>query len=152
MQILQLITIFFSTVKASLCSGNTVESFELRLGNNMYIGSDEEFSLTKAIDINFPASNRFLCTKHLNDGTRAFLQTKVGVPQKDRNKRCKSICGDDGLVNADDSIEFDKRSKQILVQSSKYPKFSTYFTNKLRPCVEAYVNRPSKESGISKSS
>ena len=116
----------------------------------MYIGSDEEFALTKAIDINFPASSRFLCTKHLNDGTRAFLQTKVGVPQKDRNKRCKSLCGDDGLVNADDSIEFDKRSKQILVQPSKYPKFSTYFTNKLRPCVEAYVNRPSRESGISK--
>ena len=51
----------------------------------MYIESDEELDLTNAIDINFPASNRLLCTKHLNDGTRAYLQTKVGVPQKDRN-------------------------------------------------------------------
>ena len=68
----------------------------------------------------------------------------------DRNDIRKSIFGDNGLVNADDSIDFDKRSKKILVQSSKYPKFPKYFSSKLRPCVEAYVNGPSRGSGISK--
>ena len=104
----------------------------MRLGKYMHIGSDEELALTKAIDFNFPASNRFLCTKHLRDGTLAYLQMKVGVPQKERNEICRSIFGDDGLVNANDSIDFDEKSKDVIAQSSRYGKLLNYFSRKLR--------------------
>ena len=70
----------------------------------MYIGSDDETALVNAIDSNFPASNRFLCTNHLNDGTINYLQTKVGVPQKERKNICKSIFGEKGIANANDPI------------------------------------------------
>ena len=139
----------FSTLKASLRTRNTIESFELRLGNDNCIDSDEELALTNAIDSNFPASTRFLCTKHLKDGTMAYMQTKVGVPQKDRNKMCKSIFGGNGLVKADDSMDFNEKSQNILVQLSKYAQFTQYFERKLKPSVEAFVNGPNKTPGVS---
>ena len=51
----------------------------------MVIWSDEEQALVNAIAINFPASEHFLCTNHLKDGTRANMQANVGVPHKDRD-------------------------------------------------------------------
>ena len=138
---------FFSTIKASLCCEHAVESFEVRLEKYMHIGSDEELALTKDIDFNFPASIRFLCTKHLRDGTLAHLETKVGVPQKERNEICRSIFGDDGLVNANDSIDFDEKSKDAIAQSCRYGKFLNNFSRKLQPSIEAYVNGPNRGIG-----
>ena len=106
---------FFSTIKASLCSSDIINKFELNLNCDILIGSDEEKALTKAIDSVFPSSIRFLCTKHLKDGTSAYHQKEVGVPQKDRTEICKAIFGEEGIVNADDSISFDKMSKDVLV-------------------------------------
>ena len=77
---------FFSTVKSSFSS-------DLRLGTNIHIGSDEGKAITKAFNSNFTAANRFLCTKHLKDGIRMYMQTKVGVPQKDRNDISEAIFG-----------------------------------------------------------
>ena len=48
---------FFTTVKASLYSKHSNGSFDLRLGKDMLIGSDEERALVNAIDSNFPGSN-----------------------------------------------------------------------------------------------
>ena len=118
--------------------------FELRLGKDMLIGSDEEKALVNAIDSNFPASDRFLCTKHLKDGTCAYLQRKVGVPQKERKAISKSIFGENGIVNANDSVDFDAKSKNVLKQVAQYKKFTNYFREKLKPTVEAYVNNPSR--------
>ena len=73
---------------------------------------------------------------------RGGCSTKeVGVPQKDRTEIWKAIFGEEGLVNADDSISFDKMSK--------YPKFTKYFNRKLKPCLQFYVNQPSRASKIS---
>ena len=99
----------------------------------MYIGSDDKTALVNAIGSYFPASNRFLCAKHLKDGTVNYLQTKVGVPQKERKDICKSIFGEKGFANANDSQEFDAMLKDVLVQVAKYPKFSNYFQTKLKP-------------------
>ena len=55
-----------------------------------------------------------------------------------------------GLVNANDSIDFDEKSKDVIAQSSRYGKFLNYFSRKLQPSIEAYVNGPAKESRISK--
>ena len=59
---------FFSTVKASLYSKHSIGSFDLRLGKDMLIGSDEERALVNAIDSYFPGSNQLFCSKHLKDG------------------------------------------------------------------------------------
>ena len=123
--------------------------FELKLNCDILIGSDEGKALTKAIDSVFPSSIRFLSTKYLKDGTSAYLQKEMGVPQKDRTEICKAIVGEEGLVNADDPILFDKMSKDVLVKASKYPKFTKYFNRKLKPCVQLYVNQPSRASKIS---
>ena len=88
---------FFSTIKASLCSSDTINTFELKLNCDILIGSDEEKALAKAIDSVFPSSIRFLCTKHLKDGTSAYLQKEVGVPQKDRTEIYQAIVGDDKI-------------------------------------------------------
>ena len=114
---------FFAAVKASLSSKSSLRSFEQRLGKDMYIGSHDETALVNAIDRNFPASNRFLCTKHVKDGTVNYLQTKVGVPQKERKNICKSIFGEKGIAKANDSQEFGAMSKDVLVQVTKYPTF-----------------------------
>ena len=74
MRRLKHITIFFAIVKASLCSKKLIRSFDLRLGKDMYIGSDEEQALVNAIASHFPASNQFLCTNHLKDGTLNYMQ------------------------------------------------------------------------------
>ena len=116
----------FSTIKASLCS-DSINSFELKL------------------NCVFPAATRFLCTKYLKDGTPAYLQKEVGVPQKDR----KAMFGEKSLVKADDSISSDKRSKDVHLKASKYPKFSQYFNRKLKPYIQLYVNQPSRTAKIS---
>ena len=94
----------------------------------MYCGSDDETALINAIDSNFPASNRFLCTKHFKDGAVNYLQTKVGVPQKERKNIWKSIFGEKGIANAnDDSQEFDAMSKGVLYKLLNIQKFRTIF-------------------------
>ena len=137
---------FFATIKSSLVSNNPVDCFEIRLGKDMLIGSDEEKALINAIESNFPASEQFLCTKHLKDGTKGYMQAKVGVPQKDRKIISEKIFGENGLVNADNTADFDARSKKILKDVVKYPKFATYFKKKLKPTVENFVTDPSRRT------
>ena len=74
------------------------------------------------------------------------MQAKVGVPQKDRKIITKKIFGEDGIVNADDTAEFDARSKKNLKDIVKYPKFATYFQKKLKPTVENFVSDPARRS------
>ena len=126
---------FFALVKASLCSKKLIRSFDLRLGKDMYIGSDEEQALVNAIASHFPASNQFLCTKHLKDGTLNYMQTKVGVPQKDRINICTRIFGEKGKVNANNFFDFDRKVKDVVVKAANYPKFSKYFKTKLQPSI-----------------
>ena len=50
------------------------------------------------------------------------------------------------MVNANDSLDFDRKAKDVIVKAANYPKFSAYFKNKLQPSVKNYVNTPSKNS------
>ena len=90
---------FFSTIKGSLYPQNSISSFDIRLGDGIHIGSDEERAIVNAIDINFPGSNQLLCTKNLTDGALNYMQSEVGVPQKDRKKICDVIFGDKGAID-----------------------------------------------------
>ena len=126
---------FLSTIKGSLYPQNSISSFDIHLGDGIYIGSDEERAIVNAIVINFPGSNQLLCWKHLKDGALNYMQSKVGVPQKDRKKICDAIVGDKGAINADDSIDFERKSRKVLEKAYVYPKFVNYFKNKLQPSM-----------------
>ena len=138
---------FFSAIKGAVCE--SVDSFEINIGKDLLIGSDEEKALTKAIDSNFPASLRFLCSKHLKENTAAYMQKTVGVPQKERKVISKLIFGDDGIANADTSFSFNSKSVDILGKITKYPKFSQYFQKRLKAVFESYVNTPYQNSSHS---
>ena len=59
--------------------------------------------------------------KHLKDGTLNYLQTK-GLPQKDRLNICKSIFGEKGKVNANNSFDFDRKVTDVFVKAAIYQK------------------------------
>ena len=71
----------------------------------------------------------------MKDGTLNYMQSKVGVPQKDRKKICDAIFGDKGAINADDSIDFETKSRKVIEEAYVYPKFVNYFKNKLQPSM-----------------
>jgi predicted dienelactone hydrolase len=50
--------------------------------------------------------NRRLCTKHLKDNVKHYLQNRVGVNTTERNNIMSAIFGDDGLVSADVTATF----------------------------------------------
>ena len=135
---------FFSAIKGALCE--SVDAFEVSLGKDILIGSDEEKALTKAIESTFPASLRFLCSKHIKDSTLAYMQKDVGVPQKERKVISKLLFADNGIANADTSFTFNSKSTDFLGKISKYPKLSQYFRTRLQPNLEVYVNAPNRES------
>ena len=62
------------------------------------------------------------------------MQTKVGVSQKDRMNICDSIFGEKGVINANDSIDFERKSKRVLVKAERIRIFWTILiTNYNRP-------------------
>ena len=69
---------FLSTIKGSLYPQNSISWFDIRLGDGIYIGSDEERAIVNAIDINFPGSNVIM----LETFERWCIELQVGVPQK----------------------------------------------------------------------
>ena len=139
---------FFSTVKASLCKKHNVQNIELSTSKEMVFGSDEEQALTSAIESVFPSSTRTLCTKHLKDNVLAYMQNKAGVTQKIRQRIADKIFGDDGLSTADDSVVFDKRCNAIMKESTSYPKFASYFSNRIKPALKNYVVHCAQEKDV----
>ena len=101
---------FLSTIKGSLYPQNSISWFDIRLGDGIYIGSGEERAIVNATDINFPGSNVIM----LETFERWCIELQVGVPQKDRKKICDAIFGDKGAINADDSIDFERKSRKVL--------------------------------------
>ena len=124
-----------------------VESLEIRLPENMEIGTDDEKALTKAIEHVFPNATRYLCTKHLKDNVKHYLQNKVGVERKEREAIMNSVFGDDGIVDANSTIDFETRSSEINNKYSKeLPVFSEYFNSRLKPKLYEHVFRPNRQN------
>ena len=75
---LKLTTPFLHTLR-QLCKQIIIKAIEVNLGREMYIGSDEESALTKAIESVFPSSIRMLCTRHLKDNTEITCRRRSMV-------------------------------------------------------------------------
>ena len=135
---------FFSHIKAAL--DVPIGHTELRLGNSIIIGSDEEKGMTKALRSAFPAATHILCTKHLNDNLVEYLKSKVGVKQSIRRDICAKVFGKEGLVKANNMYEFEKEAEDIgdhIVNVAL--SFKEHFRRRLVPVVREFVQQPTRQ-------
>ena len=123
---------FLSHINAKLT--NSIDNFDIILPPNIHIGSDDEKTLTKAIDSVFPNSKRSLCTKQMKENVNDYLRNKIGVKTVERLKVMDAIFGEEGILNAEDSYQFEQRSaaaSTLMVPLSN--EFLQYFNKTLKP-------------------
>ena len=92
------------------------EKFSL-IGENLTIGTDEEFALMKAISKAFPTAETILCTKHLKDGLIRNARDKFNV-----DKTTVSLMKTEffnKLLFKKTSVEFSECSRHICTKYSK---------------------------------
>ena len=77
------------------------------------------------------------------------MQKEVGIPQKERKSISKFLFGENGIVTADSSFSFDKKSAVVFKVVSKFPKFAEYFRKRLKPTIENYVNTACRKAPYS---
>ena len=132
---------FLEHVKTELDS--EIGSVELRLSENIEFGTDDEKALTKAIDHVFPSATRLLCTKHLKDNVKHYLQNNVGMDKAYRDTVINKIFGEDGTTDANCTIDFETRTEELQQSmEGKYPRFQTYFEKQLKTRLKHYVVDP----------
>ena len=125
---------------------NTIDSVKLRVSEKMEFGSDDERALTKAIEHVFPGSERLQCTKHLKDNIKHYCQNKVGMHTKDRENIMDSLFGQDGIADANTTIEFDTKSAELEISTKeKYPAFAKYYETNLQPRLRKHVFEPNRK-------
>ena len=80
------------------------------------------------IENSFPNAKRCLCTKYLKVNVKHYLQNHVGVNTTERNNTMSDIFGDDGLVSADNTFNFEAKSlqaaenfKQFVTWNQEFP-------------------------------
>ncbi|KAL3859058.1 hypothetical protein ACJMK2_009294 [Sinanodonta woodiana] len=113
----------------------------------MEFGSDDEKAITKAIDHVFPSATRYLCTKHLKDNVRHYLQNKIGIVKGERDVIMAKIFGTGGITNANTTIDFDSRSEDLeTIINQQHPTFAPYFISNLKPRLKKYVFEPSRNN------
>ena len=125
---------------------NEVGAVELRLSKDIEFGTDDENALTKAIDYVFPSATRLLCTKHLKDNVKHYLPNNIGMEKGLRENVMSRIFGEDGISDANSTIDFESRSEDLkLSLHEEYPRFETYFDKHLKERLKQYVFEPCRE-------
>ena len=82
----------------------------------------------------FPNSKRSLCTKHMKENVNDYLRNKIGVKTVERLKVMDAIFGEEGILNAEDSYQFEQRSaaaSTLMVPHSN--EVLQYFNKTLKP-------------------
>ncbi|KAK3096736.1 hypothetical protein FSP39_002786 [Pinctada imbricata] len=136
---------FFAHISAEL-EVKLIDEIDIRLPSIMVLGSDEEKAITKAIETTFPEATRLLCTKHLKDNVRHYMANIAGIPPNSRRPLANLIFGERGLVNANDTFEFESRSEQIIDACGENEKFKDYFRRNLQPKLLKHVNIPKRKN------
>lgn len=94
--------------------------------SDLIIGSDEEFALVNSSQTAFPEASHIQCMRHIRLNVKHKLVDE-SIDKKDRESILDDIFGDDGLMNADDSICFEVKSEAIEEKckalSSKFHKY-----------------------------
>ena len=94
--------------------------------NNIVLGSDAEKALTNAIQSVFPNSTLVLCTRHLEENVKRYIQAKSGSDML-KHRIVSDIFGTNGLLFANDATHFDAESNHLLVTYLELiPDFANY--------------------------
>ncbi|KAK3101746.1 hypothetical protein FSP39_006084 [Pinctada imbricata] len=134
---------FFSHISARLPVG--LKNIDLRIPETMEFGSDAEKALTKAIDDCFPNADRKLCTKHLKDNLSDYLKNRAGLTASERKSIMDKIFGDEGIVLANDTFDFEETSIALKDLATENKKFLNYFENHFKPNLLKYVCKPADQ-------
>lgn len=70
------------------------------MSENIEFGTDEEKALTKAIGHVLPSATRVLCSKHLKDNVKHYLQNNVGMGKVFHYRVMNKIFSEDGITDA----------------------------------------------------
>ena len=135
---------FFSHLRAHI--SNPIGNTELQVGDAFSIGSDDEKALTKALDICFPDSELYLCTKHMKDNLSHFLMRKEEMDEKHRNRLVSEIFNPGGLVDADNTFAFEELSSKLKSANQKYQQFVKYFDGSLKSRILKHVNKHRRQN------
>lgn len=124
-----------------------IDNLELRIPVDIEFGSDDEKAMTNAVSDAFPQAGRCLCTKHMKDNVKHYLQNRVGVDTNERKEIMDSLFGALGIANADDTIDFEeKKSVELKDKLAEYPQFKTYFEKRLKERINSFVNVPRRHN------
>lgn len=74
------------------------------------------------------------------------MQNRVGVDSKERKEIMDSLFGTLGIVNADDTIDFETKSVELKDKLAEYPQFKTYFEKRLKERINSFVNVPRRHN------
>ena len=100
--------------------------------NDMFIGTDEEKALVKALKSSFPDSKLTHCTKHLGENFKRHLKNKVGMNVKDTKKKFLL-----GLISADTTV--DLASKISEIETKYQNSVGPYLSDKVIPTIKEYI-------------
>lgn len=102
----------------------------------MVFGSDDEKSITRAIQCAFPNSSLALCTLHLKKNVARHLKDKVGVASRQRNLLIHQLFGAEGLSNSSDEVTFDVRLENL---TTMWPEQDTRYLNRIAQQIHDHV-------------
>ena len=98
----------------------------------LVFGTDDEKAMVNAITSSFPNSQHILCTRHLRQNVNQKL-TDAAVDKSDRNLLLNKIFGDEGIINADDTVRFEEKCEEVETLSQSISQsFLRYFQKRVR--------------------
>ena len=86
---------------------------------------------------------RLLCTKHIQDNVIGHSKNKLPTTKDECNDVIEDIFGVDGLVSANDTVDFNMKSDNLC---NTHPVFSDYYNKYLKNRLQQHVNRPSRNN------
>ncbi|CAC5425437.1 unnamed protein product [Mytilus coruscus] len=135
----------YYTFFSHLASEFKINSLELRIPEDLVFGSDDEKAMTNDIRDAFPSATRLLCSKHLKDNLKHYLQNKIGVEVKERNEIMDNIFGKDGVVNANNTVDFEDNSNTFKDQIDQ-SQACQVFHRKFETSFKTFVNEPQRKN------
>ena len=131
-------SIFFSHIKTKLSGIDT---------SKLVIGTDDERVLVNAITASFSDSTHILCSRHIRQNINQKL-TDAAVDKSDRNMLLNKMFGEDGIINANDTVCFEENCEEVKQLSQS---ISRSFLNYFQKRVKENLNKKRQEpEGIAK--
>ena len=69
----------------------------------------------------------------MKDNVSEYLKNKIGINNSERHNVVEKIFGNAGVLDANDTFEFEKRSDFLLSDLNMYPSFCQYYDRTLKP-------------------